>query len=57
MAEIRWTDEAATWLSEIYEYISEDNPVAAQKVVEGIYEKAQVLRLRHSCVTKTINLL
>ena len=45
MAEIRWTDEAVAWLSDIYEFISEDNPVAAQKVVEGIYEKAQVLTL------------
>ena len=45
MAEIRWTEEAAAWLSDIYEYISEDNPVAARKVVEGIYEKAQVLKV------------
>ena len=45
MAEIRWTEEAAAWLSDIYEYISEDNPVAAQKVVGGIYEKAQVLKI------------
>ena len=45
MAEIRWTDEAVAWLSDIYEFISEDNPVAAQKVVEGIYEKAQVLKI------------
>ena len=45
MAEIRWTEEAAAWLSNIYEYISEDNPVAAQKVVEGIYEKVQVLKV------------
>ena len=44
MAEIRWTEEAVAWLSDIYEYISEDNPVAAQKVVEGIYEKAQILK-------------
>ena len=44
MAEIRWTEEAHRWLRDIYDYIALDNPVAAQKVVSGIYEKAQVLR-------------
>jgi len=43
MAEIRWTEEAVKWLQNIYDYISEDDPVAAQKVIEGIYEKAQTL--------------
>ena len=44
MAEIRWTEEAHRWLRDIYDYIASDNPAAAQKVVSGIYEKAQVLR-------------
>ncbi len=43
MAEIRWSHEAAQWLKEIYEYIAQDNPTAARKVVSGIYEKAQLL--------------
>ena len=43
MAEIRWSHEAAQWLKEIYEYIAQDNPTAAGKVVSGIYEKAQFL--------------
>ncbi len=43
MAEIRWSYEAEQWLKEIYEYISADNPTAAQKVVSGIYDKAQML--------------
>jgi len=43
MAKIRWSREAEQWLKEIYEYISQDNPTAAGKVVSGIYEKAQVL--------------
>lgn len=43
MAEIRWSHEAAQWLKEIYEYIAQDNPIAAGKVVSGIYEKAQLL--------------
>ena len=43
MAEIRWTNEAISWIEKIYQYIAEENPVAAQNVIEGIYEKAQVL--------------
>lgn len=44
MAEIRWTSEAETWLRDIHDYIAEDNLQAAARVVEGIYEKAQILR-------------
>jgi len=44
MAEIRWTEEAVKWLRNIYDYISEDNPIAAQKIIEGIYEKTQILK-------------
>ncbi|NIO19634.1 MAG: type II toxin-antitoxin system RelE/ParE family toxin, partial [Candidatus Aenigmarchaeota archaeon] len=44
MAEIRWTAEAETWLKDIYDYIAQDNPSAAARVVQGIYEKAQLLR-------------
>ncbi|MCK5516051.1 MAG: type II toxin-antitoxin system RelE/ParE family toxin [Desulfobulbaceae bacterium] len=44
MAEIRWSHEAEQWLREIYEYIAQDNPTAAGKVVSGIYDKAQLLR-------------
>ena len=43
MAEIRWTEEAVKWLRNIYDYISEENPIAAQNVIEGIYEKTQIL--------------
>jgi toxin ParE1/3/4 len=43
MARLNWTQEAETWLRDIYEYIAQDNPVAAARVVEGIYERAQVL--------------
>ena len=44
MAEIRWTIEAEVWLRDIYDYIAHDNPSAAAKVVDGIYEKAQLLK-------------
>lgn len=44
MAEIRWTEEAHRWLRDIFDYIATDNPDAAQRVMAGIYEKAQALR-------------
>lgn len=43
MAEIRWTEVAIKWLRNIHDYISEDNPIAARNVIEGIYEKTQIL--------------
>jgi len=43
VAEIRWTEESAQWLQDIYEYISADSPGAAENVISTIYEKAQVL--------------
>ncbi len=43
MAEIRWTDEAATWLEDIYKYVVQESPAGAAKVVQGIYDKVQVL--------------
>ncbi len=44
MAEIRWTEQAADWLNNIYDFIYEENPTAAHKVVEQIYEKVQILK-------------
>jgi plasmid stabilization system protein ParE len=44
MAEISWTDEAQRWLNDIFEYIAVDNPQAAARTVEGIYERTQELR-------------
>jgi len=43
MAKIRWTSEAQIWLKDIHDYIAEDDPSAAVRVVQGIYEKAQTL--------------
>lgn len=43
MAEINWTYEAEKWLKDIHDYIALDNPSAAKRVVEGIYDKAQIL--------------
>ena len=44
MAEIRWTKEAEKWLRDIHDYISQDNPVAAARVIAGIYDRVQILR-------------
>ncbi len=44
MAEINWTEEAEQWLKDIHDYIAQDKPEAAIRVVEGVYEKAQLLR-------------
>jgi toxin ParE1/3/4 len=43
MATIRWTQEAAAWLEDIYKYIAQDSPEAAARVVKGIYDKVQIL--------------
>lgn len=43
MAAIAWTDEAQRWLEDIFEYIATNNPQAAARTVQEIYEKAQVL--------------
>jgi plasmid stabilization system protein ParE len=43
MGKINWTDEAEKWLRDIHRYLAQDNPVAAERVVAGIYRRAQVL--------------
>jgi toxin ParE1/3/4 len=47
LAEINWTQEAQTWLRDIYVYIyvyiAADNPDAAFETVNGIYDEAQLL--------------
>jgi toxin ParE1/3/4 len=43
MAEIRWTAEAQRWLQDIFEYVAAENPQAAARTVQGIYERAQEL--------------
>jgi len=43
MAEIRWTQEAISWLQDIHSHISNDSQNIANKVVDGIFEKAQIL--------------
>ena len=45
MAEIAWTDEAQRWLEDIFEYIAAENPQAAARTVQEIYERAEVLTI------------
>ncbi len=43
MEKMIWTFNASTNLKEIHDYIAIDNPQAANRVVEGIIEKAELL--------------
>ena len=43
MAEIRWSREAEQWLKDIYDYIAQDNPTAAAKVVSSLIGKVKLL--------------
>lgn len=43
MGNLNWTEESQRWLKDIFEYIKADNPIAAQSVISGIYERAQIL--------------
>jgi len=43
MGEINWTEEAERWLKDIHDYIAQGSPESAVRVVEAIYEKAQLL--------------
>ena len=51
MAEIRWTLEAELWLKDFYDYIALDNPHAADQVIDGNYNTAQILKDRPKLVT------
>jgi len=43
MGQVSWTDEAVSWLRDIHDYITNDNPEAAQRAVLGILDKTQTL--------------
>jgi len=44
MAEITWTAEAERWLKEIQDYIAQENPAAADAVLEAIHSRVAMLR-------------
>lgn len=43
MARLNWTSEAECWLLDIFHYIAGDDPAAARRVVQGIYDRASIL--------------
>jgi plasmid stabilization system protein ParE len=43
VAQIIWTEEALRWLEDIFEYIATENPQAATRTVQGIYDRVQIL--------------
>lgn len=43
MAEIIWTEPALQSLDEIADYISLDNPKAARKLVQKVFERVELL--------------
>ena len=43
MAKIRWTEEAFLWLQDIHSYIADDSQKMANKIINEIFEKAQIL--------------
>ena len=43
MGQVRWTAEAERWLSEIHDYIADDNPAAATRTVRAILARARTL--------------
>jgi toxin ParE1/3/4 len=45
MGKIVWTDESLNWMELIADYISQDNPSAAVSTLQGIFDKAQLLKM------------
>jgi toxin ParE1/3/4 len=43
MAEVVWSARALAWLDGIYQYIARDNPAAAKRTVDAIYDKTMLL--------------
>ncbi len=43
MAKIIWAESAIEWLNDIHNYIAERNPDAANRIVEGVHQKVQLL--------------
>jgi toxin ParE1/3/4 len=43
MVEIVWASEAQKWMQDIFDYIAQDNPLAAMKVVTGNVQDSMLL--------------
>ena len=63
MAKLNWTTESQQWLEDIFEYIAQDSPDAAGRVVNGIFERAQILErfpesgYRYSATSRNVRIL
>ncbi|MGK2858000.1 MAG: type II toxin-antitoxin system RelE/ParE family toxin [Thermoanaerobaculia bacterium] len=44
MVEVVWTDEARSWLREIFDYVASSSPASAARVVDGILDRVERLR-------------
>ena len=44
MAELTWTAESERWLRDIHDFIAHDNPTAATRTIETLYQKVEILR-------------
>lgn len=44
MAKIIWTDKASSWMEKIHHYVAIDKPHAAQRLIEEVYQKAELLK-------------
>ena len=45
MVKINWTNESKYWLKHIHSYIATDNPKAAKKVIQGIHEQVDLIKI------------
>lgn len=43
MGQISWTAEAEAWLRDIHDYIARDNPAAADRTIDRIFRRVEVL--------------
>lgn len=43
MGQVRWSEEAVTWLQDIRDFIALDSPESAARVIAGIVERAEYL--------------
>jgi toxin ParE1/3/4 len=44
VGELRWSRQALRWLREIHRHIARDNPEAARRTVQGILDRAEILK-------------
>ena len=44
MGTIAWTQESENWLRDIHDYIAQDSPDAAERVMVGILDRALILK-------------